>query len=41
MLSDEEKEQIPDKLAQLIDLEDGDITFRFPVKATLVTGEKA
>jgi ubiquinone/menaquinone biosynthesis C-methylase UbiE len=41
MLSDEEKEQIPEKLAQLIDVEDGDITFRFTVKATLVTGEKA
>jgi ubiquinone/menaquinone biosynthesis C-methylase UbiE len=40
MLSEEEKEQIPDKLAQLIDVEDGDITFRFSVKATLVTGEK-
>lgn len=40
MLSEEEKVQIPDKLAQLIDAEDGDITFRFSVKATLVTGEK-
>jgi ubiquinone/menaquinone biosynthesis C-methylase UbiE len=40
MLSDEEKEQIPEKLAQLIDAEDRDLTFRFSVKATLVSGEK-
>jgi hypothetical protein len=29
------------KLAELIDAEDGNLSFRFSVKATLVTGEKA
>ena len=41
MLDENEKEQIPEKLAQLIDAEDADLSFRFSVKATLLTGEKA
>ena len=40
-LSEEEKERVYDKLAQLIDDEDGSLSFRFSVKATLVTGKKA
>ncbi|MEP7213907.1 MAG: class I SAM-dependent methyltransferase [Acidobacteriota bacterium] len=39
-LSEDEKEQVTNKLAQLIDAEDADLTFRFSVKATLLTGEK-
>ncbi len=39
-LSENEKEQVTGKLAQLIDAEDGTLTFRFSVKATLLTGEK-
>jgi ubiquinone/menaquinone biosynthesis C-methylase UbiE len=39
-LSDEEKERVTSKLAQLIDAEDGSLSFRFSVKATLMTGEK-
>ncbi|PYS86674.1 MAG: hypothetical protein DMF62_15115 [Acidobacteria bacterium] len=35
-----EKEQVKQKLAQLIDAEDGDLTFRFTVKATVITGKK-
>ena len=40
-LSEEEKERVSGKLAQLIDDEDGSLSFRFSVKATLVTGKKA
>lgn len=40
MLDENEKEQIPEKLAQLIDAEDAELSFRFSVKATLLTGEK-
>ena len=40
-LSDEEKERVTKQLAQLIDAEDGSLSFRFSVKATLLTGEKA
>ena len=40
MLDEKEKEQIPEKLAQLIDAEDAALSFRFTVKATLLTGEK-
>ena len=40
-LDDEEKERVMGKLAELIDAEDGNLSFRFSVKATLVTGEKA
>ena len=39
-LSDDERERVTKKLAQLIDAEDGSMSFRFSVKATLVTGEK-
>ncbi len=40
MLSENEKEQIPEKLAQLIDADGDSLSFRFTVKATLLTGEK-
>lgn len=40
MLDENEKERAVKQLAQLIDAEDGDLTFRFSVKATLLTGEK-
>jgi ubiquinone/menaquinone biosynthesis C-methylase UbiE len=40
-LSEKEKGKAFKKLAQLIDVEDGNLTFRFSVKATLVTGEKS
>jgi ubiquinone/menaquinone biosynthesis C-methylase UbiE len=40
-LGENEKEQVKEKLAQLIDAEDGTLTFRFSVKATVVTGTKA
>ena len=39
-LSEKEKGQAFKKLAKLIDAEDGSLTFRFSVKATLITGEK-
>lgn len=39
-LSDEENERVSARLSELIDSEDGDLSFRFSVKATLVTGEK-
>ncbi|MBK9164459.1 MAG: methyltransferase domain-containing protein [Acidobacteria bacterium] len=40
-MSAEKKEQVMERLAQLIDAEDGDLAFRFTVKATVLTGEKA
>ena len=40
-LSEKEKEQVSEKLAQLVDAEDGTLTFRFSVKATLIEGVKA
>jgi SAM-dependent methyltransferase len=40
-LDEKEKERVMEKLAQLIDAEDGTLTFRFSVKVTLMTGEKA
>jgi ubiquinone/menaquinone biosynthesis C-methylase UbiE len=40
MLDEEEKERAVKQLAQLIDAEDGTMSFRFSVKATLLTGEK-
>lgn len=40
-LSDTENVRVRAKLAELIDQEDGDMTFRFSVKATLVAGVKA
>ena len=39
-LSEKEKELVNGKLSELIDAEDADLTFRFSVKATLLTGEK-
>jgi len=39
-LPENEKEQVTKKLAQLIDFEDGTLSFRFSVKATVVTGVK-
>ena len=39
-LDENEKEQVTEKLARLIDAEDGTLSFRFSVKATLLTGEK-
>jgi hypothetical protein len=41
MLDEKEKERVREELAQLIDAEDGTMSFRFSVKATLLTGEKA
>ncbi len=40
LLNDKEKEQVRKKLAQIVDTDDGAPTFRFSVKATLVSGEK-
>lgn len=40
MLSEEEKERVTSGLARLIDEEDGSLTFRFSVKAALLTGER-
>jgi ubiquinone/menaquinone biosynthesis C-methylase UbiE len=40
MLDEEEKERAVKQLAKLIDAEDGTLSFRFSVKATLLTGEK-
>lgn len=40
-LDEDEKERVLQKLAQLIDEEDGSLSFRFSVKANLLTGEKA
>jgi hypothetical protein len=39
-LDDKEKEQVTQKLAQIIDADDQDMTFRYSVKATLVVGDK-
>ena len=40
-LSEDEKERVSGRLAQLIDEEDGSLSFRFSVKATLLKGKKA
>lgn len=40
-LEEGERERVTEKLAQLIDAEDGTLSFRFSVKATLLTAEKA
>lgn len=40
-LSEDERDRVSDRLGQLIDDEDGTLSFRFSVKATLLTGEKA
>lgn len=39
-LDENEKERVKEKLAQIVDNEDGTLTFRFSVKATLTVGEK-
>jgi ubiquinone/menaquinone biosynthesis C-methylase UbiE len=39
-MEEEQKERVTARLAQLIDKEDADLTFRFTLKATLLTGEK-
>ena len=39
-IDEDEKELVAEKLAQLIDVEDADLSYRFSVKATLLTGEK-
>jgi hypothetical protein len=39
-LTDQEKKKASKKLAELIDQEDGELTFRFSVKNTLFSGEK-
>ena len=39
-IDEDEKELVAEKLAGLIDAEDADLSFRFSVKATLLTGEK-
>lgn len=39
-LSEDEREHVMQKLSELIDAEDGEMSFRFAVKATLMTGEK-
>ncbi len=39
-LDEDDKERVNNRLAQLIDAEDGDLSFRFSLKATLLTGEK-
>lgn len=40
-LTDEEKKKASKKLAELIDKEDGELSFRFSVKNTLFSGEKS
>jgi ubiquinone/menaquinone biosynthesis C-methylase UbiE len=39
-LSEQEADEVSEKLSQLIDAEDGPMSFQFSVKATLLTGEK-
>ena len=40
MLDEETADNVTQKLAGLIDEEDGDLSFRFTVKVTLITGKK-
>lgn len=40
-LNEDEKKRVSERLAQLIDDEDGSLSFRFSVKATLLQGKKA
>ncbi len=40
-LSDDDRDRVTAKLGELIEAEDGTITFRFTVKATVLTGQKA
>ena len=39
-LKEKEKERVAEQLAQLIDVEDGTLSFRFSVRALVLTGEK-
>lgn len=39
-LDENDKERVVEKLAQLIDAEDGELSFRFSVKVTVLTGKK-
>ena len=39
-LDEEDQQRVTNKLSELIDAEDGNMSFRFSVKATLLTGEK-
>lgn len=39
-LDDDDRQRAAEKLSELIDSEDGNMSFRFSVKATLLTGEK-
>jgi ubiquinone/menaquinone biosynthesis C-methylase UbiE len=39
-LNEKQKERVRRELTQMVDNEDGNLSFRFSVKATLVTGEK-
>jgi hypothetical protein len=39
-LNEDEKERVKSKLAQTVDNDDGTLTFRFSIKATLTVGEK-
>jgi ubiquinone/menaquinone biosynthesis C-methylase UbiE len=39
-LNEKQKKQVRKELTELVDAEDGSLSFRFSVKATLVTGEK-
>jgi ubiquinone/menaquinone biosynthesis C-methylase UbiE len=39
-LNEDEVSSVSDKLAGLVDVEEGSLTFRFSVKATVLTGEK-
>ena len=39
-LDEDEQDHVAQKLSELIDSEDGSLSFRFSVKATLLTGEK-
>lgn len=39
-LDEKQNAQVRDELTQLVDAEDGNLSFRFSVKATLLTGEK-
>lgn len=39
-LDEDERDRVTNDLAQLIDAEDGEMSFKFTVKATLLTGEK-
>ena len=39
-LDEDERKQVSKRLAEIVDADDGELTFRFSIKATLVVGEK-